>query len=835
MISRPAPLTVLLLLLVTLCWPWSATAAPVTEDAIRQAVNRAPDEIDLTETLLRVSQHWQPALDLDRLRRQLDDLTEKAKQRLGDNPTPQKTVEVLTDLIHKQEGYRFTDSVDAAGMPTVPAELFLHGLLETKRGYCMNLSLLYLILGQRLELPLYGVPLPNHFFVRYQSPKYRINIESTQGGQSFPDDFYRNRFQVAENAPYFLTSLNNRQTLGAYFSNVGLTFYRNQHPDTAVFYLTLSTEINPESIDALNNLGNVYSEMGRMEDAIAQYKKALKADPENMSSMFNLGVAYAQADRTDEAIEIFLQVAEREPRFPPVHDLLSRLYLQSGNHIAALLHTKLLDRLQPGQFEVRMQMGNILLEMGEAQLALGVFEWMQGTFPDRLEINERMGEAYYLMDDFDRAMVQYEYIIERAPQSLPAYVQMGWVHYRKGELDKAVEWTERGLKSSPQANPFTPLAFMNLGLYHVLKKEFASARQWYQKAFNEDKDKVVEGMIDDLNEARDAYPGLTEIDFFSGWILYEGGRAQQAQARLKEFLSASPEGELAEEARALLDKIGEVVPAGMVKVPQGFFIMGDDHHGDDEAPQHKVYLDTFYIDQHEVSAAEFAEFLNAMPETKQFYGINKFGTIEQNGSRFVPRRGLENYPANNVSWFGAAAYCKWKNQRLPTEAEWEKAARGPNGNLFPWGNDPISPQKSRYNLQWNENIRHRVMVPVDSMPEGKSFYGVFHMLGNVKEWVDDWYDREYYKEENHKTNPKGQIGGEYKVLKGGSWRDLRSFVYASFRNNSYPAAMVDDYGFRCAWNAGTLDTQTPKKLISFDPASGPETLSPARREGMTQP
>ncbi|CCQ89331.1 exported hypothetical protein [Nitrospina gracilis 3/211] len=835
MISRPARLTIVFFFILTLCLPWNTAAAPVSEDTIRKAVNRPPDEIDLSETLLLVSKHWQPALDLDHLRKQLDSLTDKARQKLGENPTPQKTVEGLTSLIHKQEGYRFTDSVDAAGMPTVPAELFLHGLLETKRGYCMNLSLLYLILAQRLDLPLYGVPLPNHFFVRYQSAQYRVNIEATQDGAHFGDDFYRDRFQVAENASYFLNNLNARQTLGAYFSNVGLTFYRNQHPDTAVFYLRLSTEINPKSIDALNNLGNVYSEMGRMEDAIVQYKKALEADPENLSSLFNLGVAYAQADRTDEAIETFLQVAEREPRFPPVHDLLSRLYVQTGNHIAALLHTKLLDRLQPGQFEVRMQMGNILLEMGEAQLALGVFEWMQGTFPERLEINERMGEAYYLMDDFDKAIVQYEYILERAPQSLPAYVQMGWVHYRKGELDKAVEWTQRGLKASPQSNPFLPLAFMNLGLYHVLKKDFVAARQWYRKALDADKDNTVEGMVDDLNEARAGYPGLAEIDFFSGWVLHEGGRTQEAQSSLKKFLSTNPEGELAVEARTMLENIGEVVPAGMVKIPQGFFIMGDDHHGDDEAPKHKVYLDTYYIDKHEVSAAEFAEFLNAMPETKRFFGINKFGTIEQRGGNFIPRRGLENYPANNVSWFGAAAYCKWKDQRLPTEAEWEKAARGPNGNLFPWGNDPISPQKSRYNLQWNENIRHRVMVPVDSMPEGKSFYGVFHMLGNVKEWVDDWYDREYYKEENHKTNPKGQIGGEYKVLKGGSWRDLRSFVYASFRNNSYPAAMVDDYGFRCAWSATSPDSQTPRKHISFDPVPGFKTLSPATGEGTAQP
>ena len=90
------------------------------------------------------------------------------------------------------------------------------------------------------------------------------------------------------------------------------------------------------------------------------------------------------------------------------------------------------------------------------------------------------------------------------------------------------------------------------------------------------------------------------------------------------------------------------------------------------------------------------------------------------------------------------------------------------------------------------------MVPVDSMPEGRSLYGVHHMAGNVKEWVDDWYDREYYGESDHGSNPEGPLGGELKVLKGGSWRDLRGFLYSSFRNNSRLDAQMEDYGFRCA-------------------------------------
>jgi len=127
----------------------------------------------------------------------------------------------------------------------------------------MNLSLLYLILGQKLGIPLYGVALPNHFFVRYEQEAVQINIEPTERGVSYPDSFYWQRFGTSAKTknPYFMKNLNTRQTLGAYFSNVGMVYYQNQKPERAVFYLGLSTAINPQSIDAQNNLANIYSEL----------------------------------------------------------------------------------------------------------------------------------------------------------------------------------------------------------------------------------------------------------------------------------------------------------------------------------------------------------------------------------------------------------------------------------------------------------------------------------------------------------------------------------------------------------------------------------------------
>jgi formylglycine-generating enzyme required for sulfatase activity len=221
--------------------------------------------------------------------------------------------------------------------------------------------------------------------------------------------------------------------------------------------------------------------------------------------------------------------------------------------------------------------------------------------------------------------------------------------------------------------------------------------------------------------------------------------------------------------------------SSMAQVPAGKFIMGSNERWDDEAPEHISATDAFYIDLNEVTNADYKNFVKATKRTHPFHWPE--GNLPKS---------KENHPVTYVSWFDANDYCSWAGKRLPTEQEWEKAARGEEGLIYPWGNE-WSLDKSN-----NPYKNSTGTEPVGSYPKGRSPYGLNDISGNVWEWVNSYYLP-------HPGNPvtRAEYGEDKRVLKGGSWFDCLSYgcgLSAPTFNRSFftPEVKNNSFGFRCA-------------------------------------
>jgi iron(II)-dependent oxidoreductase len=245
-------------------------------------------------------------------------------------------------------------------------------------------------------------------------------------------------------------------------------------------------------------------------------------------------------------------------------------------------------------------------------------------------------------------------------------------------------------------------------------------------------------------------------------------------------------------------------PSPMRPVSEGWFLMGtirkdDDPYGmetqydDTELPQRRIWLDGYEIDRDEVNLGEYLAFLkerHRQPPEELIRLIRHLITVH-----YLPDYVMAPWPALYVTWQEAVEFCRAQGNRLPTEAEWEKAARGTDGSLFPWGQElPVAGLAvfGQYHV-------HEIplVAAVNSGEEGQSPYGLRHMAGNVAEWIQDWFGFDYYAIMPER-NPHGPNSGRYKVVRGGSWRSDPALLRAATRNGAVAEQRSPTIGFRCA-------------------------------------
>ena len=273
-------------------------------------------------------------------------------------------------------------------------------------------------------------------------------------------------------------------------------------------------------------------------------------------------------------------------------------------------------------------------------------------------------------------------------------------------------------------------------------------------------------------------------------LMVESNKSKKMQEAVKEIKTTAED---IPEVKAMDFSLFETIRGGddreMVLIPAGSFTMGGGPEGDfDEQPQRVIYLDAYYMDKYEVTNADYNRFTRMLKRPAPFVPVFEDDVNLLKGDM---------QPVVGVTWLDAFAYCKWAGKRIPTEAEWEKAARGEDGRSWPWG-DTFNPKLTNGR---GEDDGFKYSAPVGSFEKGRSVYGLYDMAGNVSEWVADWYDQFYYKVAPFK-NPKGpEDPGINKVLsyRGGSFNNIGHDLRGSKRfGGAHEERGESSVGIRCA-------------------------------------
>jgi len=410
--------------------------------SIEDVLRLPDDEIDLGTAALIVSEQWSDMVNGRTYLSTLDDMAYKILEKLkkkGLKPD-YKAIPIINNYLFRELGYKAVPEAEN------PNALFLHSVLDNKRGYCLSLSILYLSLAERLGMPMYGVVVPGHFFVRYDDGKVRLNIEAAGKGGSPPDEHYINKFKVpiSDDDSIYLKNLSKIQTLGCFFNNLGNSYTDTGNIETALLVLQRAVQINPTLAESRANLGNVYLQKGQIEDAIFEYQIALQINPNDAKTHNNLGNAYFRQERLQDAVYQYSQSLDLDPNYVDAYQNIAIAYSKQEKFGLAIVQLKQAMDLEP----------------------------------KNPSLYSHLGEVYYLMGDYGAAVFQYKKAVTLKQDFAEAHYGLGVCYNKLGQVDKEIQAYRQALAVQPDMLA----ALLNLGNAYFGKKEYDSAIEYYKKA-----------------------------------------------------------------------------------------------------------------------------------------------------------------------------------------------------------------------------------------------------------------------------------------------------------------------------------------------------------------
>ena len=434
------------------------------------------DQVDIGTAALLLSRKWSNAKSVHRYRGKLDamaqDILEQLKKK-GVAKVDYRAVAVINDYLYNEMGFRSIPTADN------PEDLFLHNVLDTRRGYCLSLSVLYLAIAERIGLELHGVVVPGHFFVRYDDGRKRFNIETTSMGRSAPDSHYIKKFKAPKRTDsLYMANLTKRQTLGCFFNNLGNSYSSIGDIDTAQLELERAVRVNPALAEAHTNLGNIYLRKGWSRDAIAHYLSALKITDSDPKTHNNLANAYGYAGEFAKAVSQYRKAIELQPDFVDAYRNLAGTYLRHGQLRKAIAELKKALRLKHDDSDSFLLLGDVYQEMKDYNSAIHQYTRAAQLAPQSTLAHTNLAYCYYNIDRFDTAADHFGRAIQLDPSNTGAYFGLAITYNKLGLTDNEIEIYHELLTIEPGI----PAALQNLGNAYVSLELYEDAAQQYLQA-----------------------------------------------------------------------------------------------------------------------------------------------------------------------------------------------------------------------------------------------------------------------------------------------------------------------------------------------------------------
>lgn len=434
------------------------------------------DQIDIGTAALLLSRKWSNAKSVHRYRGKLDDMAAdilKQLKKKGITRVDYRAVAVINDYLYNEIGFRSIATADD------PEDLFLHNVLDTRRGYCLSLSVLYLAIAERIGLELHGVVVPGHFFVRYDDGKKRFNIETTSMGRTAPDSHYIEKFKAPKRTDsLYMANLTKRQTLGCFFNNLGNSYSTVGDIDNAQLELERAVRVNPALAEAHTNLGNIYLKKGWSRDAISHYLTALKISDSDPKTHNNLANAYGYVGQFAQAVSQYRKAIELQPDFVDAYRNLAGTYLRNGQMKKAIAELKHALRLKHDDSDSFLLLGDVYQRMKDYNAAIHQYTRAAQLAPQSTSAHTNLAYCYYNTDRFDTAVSHFGRAIQLDPSNTGAYFGLALTYNGLGLTDNEIDVYRELLTIEPGITA----ALQNLGNAYVVLELYEDAAEQYRRA-----------------------------------------------------------------------------------------------------------------------------------------------------------------------------------------------------------------------------------------------------------------------------------------------------------------------------------------------------------------